>query len=89
MVPESLARQILKSIGAHAVAMKMGDQRRLLAAADLPSTIEQDIDMRDVPWWRAIMDAFEVLLFDQPDDVIRVVGPAPMAEGQFIEVGLE
>ena len=45
--------------------------------------------MRDVPWWRAIMDAFEVLLFDQPDDVIRVVGPAPMAEGQFIEIILD
>lgn len=86
MVPESLAKQILKSIGARAVAMKMGDQRRLLAASDLPSSIEADIDMRDVPWWRAIMDAFKVLVFDQPDDVIRVVGPAPMVEGQFIEI---
>ena len=31
MVPESLAKAVLKSIGARAVAMKMGDQRRLLA----------------------------------------------------------
>ncbi|MGC1764567.1 MAG: sensor histidine kinase, partial [Pseudolabrys sp.] len=31
MVPESLAKQILDSIGARAVAMKMGQQRRLLA----------------------------------------------------------
>ena len=36
MVPESLAKQILNSIGARAVAMKMGNQRRLLAAADMP-----------------------------------------------------
>ena len=55
MVPESLAKQILNSIGARAVAMKMGTQRRLLAASDVPSQIEQDIDMRDVSWWRAIM----------------------------------
>ena len=89
MVPESLAKQILRSIGARAVAMKMGNQRRLLAATDLPSEIEQDIDMRDVPWWRAIMDAFDVLVFEQAHDVIRVVGPAPMAEGQFIEVILD
>jgi hypothetical protein len=89
MVPESLAKQILQSIGARAVAMKMGNQRRLLAASDLPSTIENDIDMRDVSSWRAIMDAFEVLFVDQPDDVIRVVGPAPMAEGQFIEIILD
>src|SRR6201995_4152204 len=34
MVPDSLARQILPSIGARAVAIKMGQQRRLLASAD-------------------------------------------------------
>ncbi len=48
MVPESLAKQILDSVGARAVAMKMGEQRRLLAASNLPSTIDSDIDMRDV-----------------------------------------
>ncbi len=37
MVPESLAKQVLQSIGAQAVAVKMGTQRRLLAAADVPS----------------------------------------------------
>jgi hypothetical protein len=89
MVPESLAKQILQSIGARAVAMKMGNQRRLLAASELPARIENDIDMRDVSSWRAIMDAFEVLFFDQTNDVIRVVGPAPMAEGQFIEIILD
>jgi signal transduction histidine kinase len=89
MVPESLAKQILKSIGAHAVAMKMGTQRRLLAASNVPSTIEQEIDMRDVRWWRAIMDAFDTLLFCMPDDVMRLVGPAPMADGQFIEIILD
>ncbi len=44
MVPESLARQVLDSIGARAVAMKMGDQRRLLASSDMPPSIEKDID---------------------------------------------
>src|SRR3954463_6650373 len=41
MVPESLARQILNSIGARAVAMKMGTQRRMLAASEVPSRIDQ------------------------------------------------
>src|ERR687885_430605 len=45
MVPESLSKQILDSIGARAVAMKMGTQRRLLAASDMPPAIDQDIDM--------------------------------------------
>ena len=47
MVPDSLARQILDSIGARAVAIKMGQQRRLLASADLPPKIDHDVDMRD------------------------------------------
>jgi signal transduction histidine kinase len=88
MVPESLAKQILKSIGARAVAMKMGDQRRLLASSVVPSKIDQDIDMRDMSWWRATMDAFDTLLFCMPADVMRVVGPAPMA-GDFLEIILD
>jgi hypothetical protein len=88
MVPESLAKEILNSIGARAVAMKMGDQRRLLAAMNLPSKIENEFDMRNVMWWSAVVDAFEVLFFDKPDDVIRVVGPAPMG-GDFLEIVLD
>jgi signal transduction histidine kinase len=88
MVPESLAKQILKSIGARAVAIKMGNERRLLAAADVPTQVAQDIDMRHVRWWNAIMDAFDTLL-SRPDDVMRVVGPAPMAHGEFLEIVLD
>jgi len=89
MVPESLAKQILSSIGARTVAIKMGNERRLLAITTMPPHIDQDIDMRDVPWWRAIMDAFDTLVFCQPDDMMRVVGPAPMAEGEFLEIVLD
>jgi signal transduction histidine kinase len=88
MVPESLAKEILKSIGARTVAVKMGDQRRLLASSDVPSKINQSIDMRHMSWWQAILDAFDTLLFCMPDDVMRVVGPAPMA-GDFLEIILD
>jgi signal transduction histidine kinase len=89
MVPESLAKQILESIGAHAVAVKMGNERRMLAAANVPSRIAQDIDLRDLRWWHAIMDAFKTLLFCMPDDAMRVVGPAPMEHGEFLEIVLD
>ncbi len=85
MVPESLAKHILNSIGARAVAMKMGNQRRLLAAADMPSEIAQDIDMRQRSWLHSIYDAFETLLTCKQGDVMRVVGPAPMG-GDFLEI---
>ena len=48
MVSDSLAKQILDSIGARAVAMKMGTQRRLLAVGDSPPPITHDFDMRNV-----------------------------------------
>src|SRR3954464_1822094 len=35
MVPDTVARQILESIGARAVALKMGQQRRLLASSNM------------------------------------------------------
>jgi signal transduction histidine kinase len=86
-IPDSLAKQILDSIGARAVAMKMGQRRRLLASADMPPAIDQDIDMRDMPWHRAIIDSFDTLL-STDNDVMRVVGPAPMG-GEFIEIVLD
>ena len=39
MVPDTVARQILESIGARAVALKMGNERRLLAAADMAGAV--------------------------------------------------
>src|SRR6201986_5055309 len=61
MVPDSLARQILDSIGAQAVAMKMGQRRRLLATFNAPTHIDQDIDVRNFSPWSAIADAFDSL----------------------------
>ncbi len=84
MVPESLAKQILDSIGARAVAMKMGTQRRLLAVSDAPPPINHDFDMRNVYTFDWIADAF-MLMLDTRKNVMRVVGPAPMG-GDFIEI---
>jgi hypothetical protein len=86
-VPDSLARQILHSIGARAVAIKMGQQRRLLASADLPPAIDHDIDMRSMTVWSAIVDSFQVML-ESGNQAIRVIGPAPGA-AQFIEVVID
>src|SRR5277367_215870 len=83
MVPDSLARQILTSIGARAVAIKLGQQRRLLASADLPAAIDHDIDMRTMTVWDAISGSFQMML-ETGNQTIRVVGPAP-GGAQFIE----
>ncbi|MES2751536.1 MAG: HAMP domain-containing sensor histidine kinase [Pseudomonadota bacterium] len=87
MVPDALARQILASIGARAVAIKTGKQRRLLAVADMPTRIDYDVDMREMSAWSAITDSFKAML-NSGDEVIRILGPAP-GSGQYIEVVID
>ena len=87
MVPDSLARQILDSIGARAVAIKMGQQRRLLASTGLPQAIDHDVDMRSLTVWSSIVDSFEMML-ETGNQAIRVIGPPP-GGGQFIEVVID
>jgi signal transduction histidine kinase len=84
MVPDSLARQILTSIGARAVAIKMGQQRRLLASADLPAAIDHDYDMRDMTVWSSIVNSLQMMT-ETGNQAMRVIGPAP-GSAQFIEV---
>ena len=84
VVSDALAKKILNSIGARAVAMKMGNSRRMLAVDDMPPTVAATYDMRTVYVFDAIVDAFTTML-DTKDDVIRVVGPAPMG-GEYIDL---
>jgi signal transduction histidine kinase len=84
MVPDSLARQILDSIGARAVAIKHGQQRRLLAIADMTTPVDRDVDMRTMMMGTAIYEAFEMML-TKADGSIRIIGPTSTG-GQFIEV---
>jgi signal transduction histidine kinase len=86
VVSDTLAKQILNSIGARAVAMKMGTRRRMLAIDDMPPPISDDFDMRDVKNFDAIVDAFRMLANTRTKGaVMRVVGPAPMG-GEYIEL---
>jgi signal transduction histidine kinase len=89
MVSDSLAKQVLDSVGARAVAMKMGQQRRMLAVGDKPPPINNDYDMRNVMTFDSIVDAF-MLMFDGAagKKVMRVVGPAPMG-GDYIEIVMD
>src|SRR4051794_8770870 len=87
MVPDILTRQILGSIGARAVAIKMGQQRRLLASAELPPAIDHDYDMRSMTVWSAVVDSLQIML-ESGNQSIRVIGPAP-GSAQFIEVVID
>jgi signal transduction histidine kinase len=89
MVSDALAKQILDSIGARTVAMKMGAQKRLLAVGDMPPPVSHEFDIRHVMTFDSIVDAF-ALMFDAhvSKRVMRVVGPAPMG-GDYVEIVMD
>jgi signal transduction histidine kinase len=89
MVPESLVQQLLDSIGAKAVVMKMDKTRRMLARNDFSADeIDQLIDVRNVSTYRATVDAFMTLITDDDAKLIRALGPAPHG-GDFLEIVVE
>jgi len=87
-LPDELVQQVLTNLGAKTVAMKMGNQRRLLAVNDMPQAIHHDIDLRDPSMLRAVWDALDTLFFCLDSHILRVVGPAPMG-GDFVEIVIE
>src|ERR1700750_3291553 len=53
-LPENVVQQVLDSLGAKMVAVKAGNQRKLIAINDLPHEIHHDVDLRDTSSMRAI-----------------------------------
>jgi signal transduction histidine kinase len=87
-LPEKVVQEILDSLGAKTVAIKMGNQRKLLAVNDMPPAVHHEIDLREPSMLRAVWDALETLFLCSDSDIIRVVGHA--AQGaDFVEVVIE
>jgi signal transduction histidine kinase len=84
-IQEDLAREILESVGAKAVALKRGEERHLLALTKSLPPVEHEIDMRDASWFSAVVDAFGTLFSGHDGGLMRVVGYAPMG-AEFIEI---
>ncbi len=88
MVPSWLQQRILDSVGARMLAMRVDQRRLVLASTEIKQQIRQDVDLRDTLMARSILGAFDTLLFCKDDDIMRVVGAAPMG-GEFVEVVLD
>jgi hypothetical protein len=87
-LPETVIQDILDNLGAKTVAIKTGNQRKLLAVNDMPHAIHHDIDLRDPSPMRAVWEALQTLFFCSDSDVMRVVGQGPPGT-DFIEILIE
>lgn len=84
-LPDKVIQQILDNLGAKTVAIKMGNQRKLLAVNEMPHEIHHDVDLRTTTMTHAVFRGLQTLLLDRDSDVMRVVGEGtPGAD--FIEV---
>jgi signal transduction histidine kinase len=86
VVSDTLAKRILDSIGARAVAIKMGSRHRMIAVDDMPPAVAATYDMRTVYAFDAVVDAFSTML-NSKKEVVRVMGPAP--GGEYIELVMD
>src|SRR3989440_1892649 len=84
-LPDTVVQQILDSLGAKTVAIKMGNQRKLLAVNDLPHEIHHSVDLRESTPMRAVWAALQTLLLRSDSDVVRVAGQGPPGS-DFIEI---
>jgi signal transduction histidine kinase len=87
-LPENVVQQVLDSLGAKTVAIKMGNQRKLLAINDMPHEIHHDIDLREMTPMRAVWHALQTLFVCSDSDVMRIVGQGPPGT-DFIEIVIE
>src|SRR6201982_1057673 len=86
VVSDTLAKRILDSIGARAVAMKMGSRHRMIAVDDMPPAVAATYDLRNVYAFDAVVDALTTMI-NNKKDVVRVMGPAP--GGEYIELVMD
>jgi signal transduction histidine kinase len=85
-MPEDLVRQLLESIGAEAIALKVRGTRRLLAISASPDMADAVFDLRDRMMLRSIRESLGTLV-SGGDRSVRVIGTPP-AGGDFIEIVL-
>lgn len=87
MVPEDLKHELLMSVGAKTIVLKMHGTRRLLAVSDMPPQIDETYDLREPTAAAGIAAAFRALAAP-PGRNLNVVGNAPMG-ADFVEITID
>lgn len=73
-LPRAVQEETLMATGTKAIVLKKADASRMVAAVDMPPSIDAQYDLTDVSMLTSIYDAFDTLLFGG-NRVIRVFGP--------------
>jgi signal transduction histidine kinase len=86
-ISDELRLELLSSVGAKVIVMKMHNTRRLLAESDMPPKVDETYDLRTATPVQSIKAAFDCLLAP-PGRILDVYGDAPMG-GDFIVITID
>lgn len=81
-LPQEVQDDVLMAIGAKTIALRMEGQSRLLVVSDMPTDIDQHVDVVGFTPLGAIRDAFATLFFGG-DQTLRVTGPVGDSEARI------
>ena len=73
-LPQSIQNETLMATGTKAIVLRKDGTARMIASADMPPLVTHQYNLAAVTPVRAIIDAFDTILFGG-DRVIRVFGP--------------
>jgi signal transduction histidine kinase len=85
-VSDLAIEDLMKSLGAQALAVKMQGRRQLIGTMDSPPMVDASYDLRATSAMQSISESFDLLLFGG-DRTIDVIGPAPLG-AEFVEIVL-
>lgn len=73
-LPRALQKETLEATGTKAIVLRKEGTSRLLATTDMPTSVDEQYDLTDVPPMIAIRDALDTMIFGG-NRMIRVYGP--------------
>jgi signal transduction histidine kinase len=85
MVSPQLARELLAHVGARGIVLHKPDATRLIVESDMPPSVEEVEDLRDLGALEAIGDAFATLVRGTPR-VMRVLDWSPREAETVVEL---
>ena len=86
-IPDTLSRDLLKSVGARLIVLDADGTRRILALYDLPAKIDAVYDLRSPSWGNLLLSAIDAL-GAPPGRVLTFLSPAPPG-GSALEVTMD
>ena len=87
-VSERLRDELLTSAGVLVVVVRTPEARRLVLQSRRPPMAKARYDLRDISWWRALMDTFETLV-SGGERAIVVIDRPPTINAEFIELAMD